>query len=378
MTEMTIHGHCAPHLERVREAFAANFTDGMEAGAAFAVQRDGEPLIDIWAGDRDSKGAPWERDTLAPVFSTGKAVSAIVIASLVEAGRLDYEAPLAGLWPEFDQAGKGSVTVGQALSHQAGVPGFKDEIAPELWFDEAAVTDALAAEAPFWDLSEGGSGYHAITFGVIAQEIAKRASGRSIGTILREDFAAPHDLDVMIGTPESEHARTAAILKPRGFADFGEINAATRAAFLRPWSSPGKCGAKAWREAEFPAANCHATARGLASLLAVIADSGTLGGARILSESTLDALTRERVQGPDRVLPFDISWAAGLVRNRPAYADWFGPGERAVGHYGFGGSMAMADPETGISAAYVMNQQGQVLMGDERPRRLLRALYDSL
>ena len=112
--------------------------------------------------------------------------------------------------------------------------------------------------------------------------------------------------------------------------------------------------------------------------MAIIAGDNALEGQKILSADTLDALMKQRVAGPDHVLPFDISWAAGLTRNRPHQADWFGPGEQAVGHYGFGGSMAMADPETGLSAAYVMNRMGRVLIGDERPRRILRALFSNL
>ena len=59
MTE--IHGHCDERFEPVRDAFAANFDRGLERGASVAVTLDGEPVVDLWAGDADGDGPPWER-----------------------------------------------------------------------------------------------------------------------------------------------------------------------------------------------------------------------------------------------------------------------------------------------------------------------------
>jgi CubicO group peptidase (beta-lactamase class C family) len=123
---------------------------------------------------------------------------------------------------------------------------------------------------------------------------------------------------------------------------------------------------------EIPSANMHATAAGLARMLGVVANDGMLDGRRLLSKGVLRDLTRERIHGQDKVLPYVISWAAGLMRNDGLNV--FGPGE-SFGHYGWGGSMAMADPSRRLSAAYVMTRQSPHLIGDPRPRRLLDALY---
>jgi len=378
MTETEIHGRAAPGFEPVREAFARNFAEELESGAAFAARVGGETVLDLWGGTADAKsGAPWREDTLAPVFSTGKAVCAVIVASLVERGLVAYEDRLAALWPEFAEAGKAAVTIGEALSHQAGVPGFREEFDPAEWFDREAMAARLAAEAPFWEPGTA-CGYHPITFGIIAQEICLRADGRTLGSILREDFAGPRGLDLMIGTPESEHGRCARIEKPRGYADFGELNDETRAAFLQPWSAPGGRGSAEWRKAEVPAANGHATARALAAFMDILALEGTVDGRRVLSPDTLAALTRIRVEGADRVLPYAMRYAAGLYGNPQDGAAWFGPGAAARGHYGFGGSCAFGDPGRGVSAAYVMNRQGRVLAGDPRPLRVIAALYEAL
>ncbi|MNT75680.1 hypothetical protein D3C72_2145970 [compost metagenome] len=71
-----------------------------------------------------------------------------------------------------------------------------------------------------------------------------------------------------------------------------------------------------------------------------------------------------------------MSWAAGFTRNQGLNV--FGPNPQAVGHCGWGGSMAFADPEARVSAAYVMTRQSPHLIGDPRALRLVEGLYSSL
>ncbi|RZJ96357.1 MAG: class A beta-lactamase-related serine hydrolase, partial [Brevundimonas sp.] len=265
-------------------------------------------------------------------------------------------------------AGKAEVTVAQLLSHQAGLPGFSEAVDPTIWFDVPAVLARLAAQAPMWAPGTA-SGYHPVTVGYLANEVFRRATGRTMGQTLRQDFA---DLDLWIGLPESEHGRVAQMRKPTSAPSLGVVDPIKQAAFLDRGSAPGGRGSAAWREMEIPSANLHGTALGLARMLGVVANDGVLDGRSVLSAGTLDQLTRERIHGPDKVLPFEISWAAGLMRNDGLKV--FGPDE-AFGHYGWGGSMAMADPSRRLSAAYVMTRQSPHLIGDPRPKRLLDALY---
>ena len=371
-----IHGVCASGFEAVREAFAANFTDAPEGldeqAARFSVVVAGEAVVDLWAGWADTtKTTPFADTTLTPVFSTGKAVMAILMATAVEAGQLDYDQTVASLWPAFGAAGKQDVTVAQLMSHQAGLPGFSEAAEPSIWFDADAVLARLAAQAPMWAPGTA-SGYHPVTVGYLANEIYRRATGRTMGQALRQDFP---ELDLWIGLPESEHGRVAQMRKPTAAPNLGTIDPIKQAAFLDRGSAPGGRGSAEWRKMEIPSANLHGAALGLARMLGVVADGGALAGRSVLSAGTLEQLTRERIHGPDKVLPYTISWAAGLMRNDGLNV--FGPGA-AVGHYGWGGSMAMADPSRRLSAAYVMTRQSPHLIGDPRPRRLLQALYAAL
>ncbi|MEQ7155035.1 serine hydrolase domain-containing protein [Brevundimonas aurifodinae] len=378
MTDLPdISGHCPPRLSAVKDAFADNFTDAPdglnEQAARFSVVIEGEVVVDLWAGHADPAGAvPATERTLMPVFSTGKAVMALLMASAVERGKLAYEEKIAHLWAAFGANGKGEVTVAQLLSHQSGLPGFSETVEPAIWFDRQAVLDRLSAQAPMWPPGTG-SGYHPITVGYLANEVFRLADGRTLGRALAEDFARPFDLDLWIGLPVAEHGRVAALRKPSKATDLGTIDAIKKAAFLDKGSAPGGRGSAEWRSIEIPSANLHGTARDLARILGIVANDGMLDGKRVLSPTVLAEATRERVAGQDKVLPFVMSWAAGFTRN--AGLDIFGPNPEAVGHCGWGGSCAFADPAKKLSAAYAMTRQSPYLIGDPRAQRLIQALY---
>ena len=353
--------------------FAANFAEGLEQGARFALALEGEVVVDLWAGTADrAKTRPFDEATLTPVFSTTKAVAALMIARLVSQGRLDYGATVASVWPEFGQAGKDRITVEQALSHQAGLAGFVHEIDPALWFDWDGLCAELAAMAPLWPPGSA-SGYHPVTFGYLAGEIFRRVDGRTMGTALREDLAQPFSLDLWVGLPDSEHGRCADLRRPPSMPDLGEITEVKQAAFLTKWASPGGRSGADWRRAEIPSANGHATAPALARLMAVLASDGRLDRREVLAPGVPALAAKMRIQGRDLVLPYDIAWGAGLMRNQGLGI--YGPDPETFGHSGWGGSCAFADPERRVSGAYVMNRQSVHLIGDPRPMRLLKALY---
>jgi CubicO group peptidase (beta-lactamase class C family) len=365
-----------PTFDPVRRIFDAALASGEELGLRFSLVQDGEVVLDLWGGhaDRD-RTRPFDDQTLTPVFSTTKAIAALLVARLVDAGKLSYDQTVASVWPDFGQAGKDRITVGQAMSHQAGLSGFAEEMDPALWFDWDAICARLASMAPLWPPGTA-SGYHPITFGYLAGEIFRRVDGRTMGRALREDLAEPFDLDLWIGLPDAEFDRVAQLERPTRFADFGRLDEVKKAAFLTRWSAPGGRGGDAWRRAEIPSANGHVTALAMARLMGVLACDGRLGGREVLSPATVTEASAERIRGRDKVLPFEISWAAGFMRNVPNMI--YGPGAAALGHSGWGGSCAFADPERRLSGAYVMNKQSPELIGDPRAMRLIEAAYACL
>jgi CubicO group peptidase (beta-lactamase class C family) len=376
MTEDALQGICPDRFAPVREAMADQFAQGQELGARFAFAIDGEVVIDLWGGFMDrQRSRPFTADTLTPVFSTTKAVASILIARLVDEGRLNYDLPVVELWPEFGQAGKERITVAQVLSHQDGLVSLLDPMDPSDWYDWDAVCAKLAAMAPMWPPGTA-SGYHPTTFGYTAGEIFRRAAGRTMGQVLAEDFEKPFGLQIFIGLPESEDHRVADVERPGAVPNFGEITPIRRAAFLTKWAAPGPRTEAAWRRAEIPSANGHADAPSLARLLGMMACDGMLDGRSVLRPSTIAEASKERIAGPDLVLPYVMSWGAGFMRNSSLAI--YGPGRDSFGHSGWGGSCAFADPERRVSGAYVMNRQSPDLLGDPRSRRLIDTAYSCL
>ena len=148
MTASPISGACPPRFAAVRAAFEANFAEGQELGARFCLAIDGAVVVDLIGGFADrARTRTFDAATLTPVYSTTKAMAALLIARLVGQGRLSYGQTVAEVWPEFGQAGKEAVTVEQALSHQAGLAGFPEAMDPALWFDWEAICARLAAMA---------------------------------------------------------------------------------------------------------------------------------------------------------------------------------------------------------------------------------------
>ena len=110
--QAALHGWTAPGWEGVRDAFARNFAEGQEVGAAFSAYHRGEKVVDLWGGIADADtGRPWEEDSIVLVFSTTKGMTAVCANKLAQDGLLDVDAPVADYWPEFAQAGKERVPV---------------------------------------------------------------------------------------------------------------------------------------------------------------------------------------------------------------------------------------------------------------------------
>ena len=376
MSDFPIGGLCPPRFNAVRAAFEANFAEGLELGARFALAVEGRIVIDLIGGWADrAQTRPFADDTLTSVFSTTKAIAAFMIARLVDQVKLSYGQRVAEIWPAFGEAGKAMVTVEQVMAHQAGLPGFAERMEPSDWFDWDLICGRLAAMAPMWRPDEA-SGYHPVTFGYLAGEIFRRVDGRTMGQALREDIARPLGLDLWIGAPDAEQPRCADVRRPPALPNLGEMTEPRRVAFMTPWASPGGRSLAEWRRAEIPSVTGHATAPALARLMSAMAGGGWLDGVRLLKPETVEAASAERIRGPDLVLPYDLAWGAGFLRNEGLGI--YGPGRETIGHSGWGGSCAFADPQMRVSGAYVMNRQSAELIADGRSRRLIEAAYAGL
>ena len=371
-----LHGDCGERFDALRAAFAENFASQGEVGASLCVVEHGEIVVDLWAGSADAAGSrPWQRDTIANVYSTTKGVAAVAAAMLVDRGSLDVERPVVDYWPEFGQAGKESITVHQLLTHEAGLVGVDEELPDGAALDWDYMIGALERQAPMWTPGEG-LGYHAITYGWLVGEVILRIDGRSCGEFVRDEISAPLGVDFYIGLPESEDARTAELIPAPGTAGLNippEGLAAKALGLASPRLASG-VNTREWRAAEFPAANGHGNARSLATIYGAMA----AGGAPLMSADSVERAAAHVVTAEDLVLGFEVRRALGFILSTPGGRYEWGPNPRTFGHSGAGGSLAFADPDRGVGFGYVMNQMSAGLGADPRWAAMLNGLYASL
>ena len=372
-------GTVAAGFEPVRERFAANFRRDdhcREVGAALTVFQGERCVVNLWAGHMDAaRTQPWSKDTLLNVYSTTKGVAAVCVAMLVDRGVLSYDDTVASVWPEFAQNGKQRITIAQVLSHQAGLPAFDDPTTVEDLYDWHGRCSALARQKPRWVPGEK-TAYHPITYGFLAGEIVRRASGsRSIGEFVQQEIALPLEADFFIGLEPALQRRAAATLMPKNLIDPSALPSIeeTRGSVTNPMMHPQAANTAAWRQAELPALNGHASADGIARIYAMLANGGVFRGRKLLSAAAVHRMTQVLSKRMDLTLGLEAQWAAGVVLN--GTTTFFGPNPRTYGHSGWGGSFGCADPQNSLAIGYVCNQMGPDLVGDVRARELCAAIY---
>ena len=385
-----IQGRCHPKFTRVRDSFEKEFAVGNEVGASLCLTLEGETVVDLWAGFMDAERTqPWQRDTLANVYSTTKGITAIAAHRLIDEGVLDLDAPVAKYWPEFAQAGKQHLPVRYLLSHQAGLCAVAKKIPPETIYDWDEMTRLLAAQAPWWEPGTA-HGYHALTFGWLVGELVRRIRAKGIGDVVRDEIAKPLGVEFEIGFGPELDTRVAPLLQgpvhapadgSAGMDLITQIQQNPDGLLARTFGNPALLAvspnSRAWRAAELAAANGHSNAFSLARIYGALANGGAIDGVRLLSQEAIERARTEQVNGKDEVLP--LTTRLGLGFFLPTDEEPVGPNPRVFGHGGAGGSYSMADPEQRLSFGYVMNLMHTGLwLVDPRPRRLLAAAYASL
>jgi CubicO group peptidase (beta-lactamase class C family) len=402
-----IHGHCDARFENVRRVFEDKLENGGEVGAAIAFTLNGEPVVDLWGGyyaseneeeAADAQHAPreWERDTLVNTYSTTKGMTAICAHRLIEQGLLDLDAPVAQYWPEFAAGGKQDIPVRWVLSHQCGLPAIRKTMPPESLFDWDALCAALAEQEPWWKPGTR-HGYHPMTFGFLVGELIRRAGGRSVGQMFREDIALPLEAEFHIGLDAKHDGRVSNMIgglapaKPKDgkpavkikgpmgdfMRDMVDPTTMVGAAFNNPRMSPNTVNSREWRAAEIPAANGHGTANGLARIYGALAQGGETDGVRILEAASVVRARTEEVSGPDATL-FQMPMRYGLGFMLRSDFMPLSPSPNAFGHPGAGGSIGMADPDAGVGFGYVMNKMQMGLVGGPTAFAVIKAFFEEL
>jgi CubicO group peptidase (beta-lactamase class C family) len=345
---------------RVQETIDELVGSGAERGVQVAVYQHGEQVADAVAGIADpATGRPVASGTPFYTFSMLKGAAATLVHILAERGLFGYDTPVADLWPEFAARGKEKVTVRQVLDHTAGVPGIPLDTTVEGLCDWDRMCAAVADAEPWW---EPGTrmGYHAYTFGFITGEIVRRATGRPISRLLREEIAGPLGLEgeIFFGMPVAEQSRLAPLEDAPPSEDAPDMSQMPadlplfRSAPMETFPTAAFGNRTDILAADIPAGG-KTTARAMARLYAALL--GEVDGVRLLTPERLHEAAAVSFSGTDEV--FGVPSAFGLGYAIGGLTGDLTEASRAVfGMGGAGGTFAYGDRASGIGFALAKNR----------------------
>ena len=434
---VTRSGYDAWMLNRVYELIDQGIANGLHVGAQVCVWRGGECVADFGVGcvdvarggkaepttSRDREGAdpgvginapacplphgPRKRGSLmhglapggvtphsiALWMSSGKPVTAVAIAQLVEQGEIELDDPVAALIPAFAAHGKEDITVRHLLTHTAGLRTADFRYPRDDWDTIiAAVCDRSPEDG--WVTGEK-AGYHTQTTWFILGELVRLVDGRPVDRYVREMIFEPLGMnDSWMGMPPEVYDR---------YAEQGRLMRMPNTATTGPGSKPSKSAlmSRDWSTRPRPGGNCMGPIRELVAFYRMLLNGGELGGARILNPETVELFTsRQRVGMFDQTFKATIDWGLGFVVNSAEHAPP-GPGAGAGGDgrpditqipYGYGpyasretfghggaqSSIAFADPQNDLAVGIVLNGMPGEAKHQKRIHPVLTALYQDL
>jgi CubicO group peptidase (beta-lactamase class C family) len=306
---------------------------------------------------------------------------ALAALQLVATGDLQLDELASRWWPEL-LAGQHGATVRDVLCHRAGVPAIRQPLTNEALWDWNTMAGAVAATEPWWPPGSKHA-YHPNTYGFLVGELARRRTGRLPDAWLKTEVAGPLGADLVWALSPIEQARCADIVWQSDMilpsewsapSDPRDERAMVMLGYMNP---PGISGIRvvntpAWRTAQVPSTNLHATARGIARLYAALAAGGRIDGIIVCDADVLAEGVRPQSEGWCPFLERDVTFGLGFQPTRPDRP--FGPNSGSFGHFGTGGALGFADPAAGIAFGYVMNAV-KPRWQNTRNRALVDALY---
>lgn len=108
--------NCLYDLSNVSLAFSNTLARSGIANGSLLLLKDGHQLHEIYAGT-------FQAQTLRPIASATKWLSAVVIMSLIDDGLMRLDDPVSRYFPQHYTGLKGTITLRQMFSHTSGLPG---------------------------------------------------------------------------------------------------------------------------------------------------------------------------------------------------------------------------------------------------------------
>ncbi|KAM5565449.1 beta-lactamase domain-containing protein 2-like [Rosa sericea] len=371
--------------------------DNKLLGVQVCAYKDGKVIIDTAGGllEKDSD-RPVQPDSLFPVFSVTKGITAGMLHWLIDAGKLKLEDSVANIWSEFGSHGKDLIKVHHALNHTSGLHNALADIVLGNPFLMSNWEECLKSTAMSVPESEPGKEqtYHYISYGYICGGIIEHASGKKFQEILEEAFIHPLQIEgeLYIGIPAGVEARLASLAPygddPKKLSEVGsrlDLPSSLKPDNIQQAATmvPALFNMLNIRRAIIPAANAHCSARAIARYYASLVDGGAIPPPHSSSSSTPPLGSHPHIPHSTAAENSSSSPKIDKLFSNPKIHDAFlGVGEYAslvkqdgifglgfkrchhskdrsligFGHSGMGGSTGFCDIENKFAIAVTLNK----------------------
>ena len=356
-------------LDRLQEAITRHIAEGRYPGAQIALARRGQLALTASFGDArtDPRRVAAGDDTLWLLYSNTKVITACAVWTLAEQGALSFTDTVAAHLPGFEANSKGGITIFQLLTHQGGFP--SAEIPAAAWTDHELLRRAVCDITLEWTPGSKVE-YHRLAAHWVAAAVIEALTKTDYRDFIREHVAGPLGLanELFVGLPDPAHGRAVDMHEPATDGGRQVLRAENNTAEFRRAGVPGGGG--------------YATARAMAAFYQMLAQGGTLNGVRLLSPRLVQYVTRnfteERVDHymgmpMHRGLGPHVRGTTPNIRGLGALAS-----PATFGHGGVGSSYCFADPESGVSFAYLTNSRVPDPWHSERMDRISNFVHTAI
>jgi CubicO group peptidase (beta-lactamase class C family) len=318
------------------------------SGGAVLVTRHGKIVGEWYWGRRgpSPQTAPYDQDTLTPLMSITKGVTATALALLVQDGVVWLDEPVSSYIPEFKEGDLAKVTIRHLATHSSGLPGgdvdfyscWRDqqegETLPETYFRHAMyrVVRGVVYEPGTWHVYSDP----AVT---ILGEVLYRASGERVPEFIQKRVFDP------LGLRRIGWDFEIALVK-----DIAEIVHAD-------WMG-GIHGTEQARRMGSVAGGLISNARDLAAFGNLLLNEGELDGVRVISPLAVRMMTTCQYPRPGRAsYPHrGLLWWIKAEPDTPELGTVVPYGTYC--HGGAGHSVLVIMPALGVVAVMIRNRIG--------------------
>jgi CubicO group peptidase (beta-lactamase class C family) len=364
-------------VERIWRAATDLYRSGVHPALQLCLRRNGEVVLDRAVGHargngprdpEDAARVPVATDSPFCVYSTSKAVTALVVHMLDERGALSISDPVADHIPEFARHGKEGITIGHVLAHRAGIPKLPSDALDLANVDRGEylvelISDVRPSSAPGRLLA-----YHAVSGGFILGEVVSRVTGKDIRQVLTEEILEPLRFRWMSYGVRPEDTGEVGLSYVTGPPILPPLSTIVTRALGQPVDKVVEASNDPrFLTAIVPSANVITSANELSRFFEIFRRGGELDGVRVMEPETLRrALVEQSHLEVDFSLVFPTRFSYGLMLGARLVSLYGRDTQQAFGHLGLINIMGWADPERGLSGALVTS--GKPILYPELPR----------